>query len=146
MSRAFAPSRVSKVVELWRSDLSKTNKKAASALADPAEYKNLFPDFDVSLHTESFRTNTSLKLAFSFRKRDDEDLSGIPYNTSSVKFNDDIQNVEALQNAGDAHEDLSLSHEAKIAAELNEEHMNEADAHDSVTAVTPLDPCDQDAV
>ena len=101
--------------ELWRSDLSKTNKKAASALADPAESKNLFPDFDLSLHTEShFRTNTSLKLAFSFQKRDDEDLSGIPYNTSSVKFNDDIQNVEALQNAGDAHEDFHYHMKPKL--------------------------------
>ena len=49
MARTYAPSRVSEVVAMWKADLSKVNKKAAEALADPSEYKNLFPDFDVAL-------------------------------------------------------------------------------------------------
>jgi hypothetical protein len=42
----FVCSQVSRVVKLWRESLEKVNKKkAAEALADPAEYENLFPDF-----------------------------------------------------------------------------------------------------
>jgi hypothetical protein len=52
MARTYAPSRVSQVVALWKADLARVNKKAAEALADPAEYKNLFPDFDEALRLE----------------------------------------------------------------------------------------------
>ena len=41
-------SAVSELVKLWRADLAKTNRKAAAALADPAEYPNLFEeDFEL---------------------------------------------------------------------------------------------------
>ncbi len=36
----------------WREDLNKVNAKAAESLADPAEYPNLFQDFDLSLVAE----------------------------------------------------------------------------------------------
>ena len=52
MARTYAPSKVSEVVALWKADLAKVNKKAAEALADPEEYKNLFPDFDLALRAE----------------------------------------------------------------------------------------------
>ena len=45
MARTYSPSRVSEIVQLWKSDLGKINKKAAEALADPAEFANLFPNF-----------------------------------------------------------------------------------------------------
>lgn len=35
------------MVKLWRADLSAINEKAANSLADPAEYDNLFPDFEL---------------------------------------------------------------------------------------------------
>jgi len=40
------------MVELWKEDLTKVNTKAAESLADPAEYPNLFPDFDLGLIAE----------------------------------------------------------------------------------------------
>ena len=52
MARTYAPSKVSDVVALWKADLAKVNKKAAEALADPLEFKNLFPDFDLALRAE----------------------------------------------------------------------------------------------
>jgi len=52
MARTYAPSRVSEIVQLWKSDLGKINKKAAEALADPAEFANLFPNFDEALVME----------------------------------------------------------------------------------------------
>ena len=40
------------MVQLWRKELSKINAKAAESLADPAQYGNLFPDFDLALKAE----------------------------------------------------------------------------------------------
>ena len=40
-------SAVAELVTLWRNELGQTNKKAASALADPVSYPNLFGDFDL---------------------------------------------------------------------------------------------------
>lgn len=40
------------MVALWKEDLSKTNPKAAQALADPTQYENLFPEFQQALRAE----------------------------------------------------------------------------------------------
>merc|ERR1712232_1451680 len=49
LARTYAPSHVSRVVGLWRQDLSKVNPKAAESLADPMEYENMFPDIKLAL-------------------------------------------------------------------------------------------------
>ena len=41
-----------RVVQLWREELAKTNKKAAESLADPTEYENLFPDLKEAVLAE----------------------------------------------------------------------------------------------
>lgn len=43
------------VVKVWRDDLSKINAKAAESLADPAQYPNLFPNYDLALHAEQYQ-------------------------------------------------------------------------------------------
>ncbi len=40
------------MVKLWREDLGKVNQKAAEALADPAQYANLFPNMQTALKAE----------------------------------------------------------------------------------------------
>ena len=52
MARTYAPSRVSEIIALWKDDLSKVNKKAAEALADPAGHLELFEGFDEALDAE----------------------------------------------------------------------------------------------
>lgn len=54
MARSYAPSRVSGLLALWKEDLSKTNPKIAQSLADPAEYPNLFEEFEESLKAEKY--------------------------------------------------------------------------------------------
>lgn len=39
-------------MQIWRKELSKINAKAAESLADPGQYANLFPDFDLALKAE----------------------------------------------------------------------------------------------
>jgi len=143
MSRAFAPSKISRIVDLWRSDLSKTNKKAANALADPAEYKNLFPNFDSSLQVEEhFRSNTSIIPALSFGDRESNALSGIADNMSAVKLSDDKQNVDAnmMHDAEVVCEDLTQLHEAGNLTESNQKQANEMDTNHLETAATVIDP------
>lgn len=55
-ARTYLPSQTSKVVGLWRESLSKVNSKAASSLADPTEYENLFPGLG-----EAFRAEQMLR-------------------------------------------------------------------------------------
>ena len=58
------------VVQLWRKELSKINPKAAESLADPAQYKNLFPNIDLALQAEQLQAS----LATSSTYPDLEDL------------------------------------------------------------------------
>lgn len=53
-ARTYLPSQISRVVALWKDELKKTNEKAAQALADPAEYENLFAGYQDLLKTEQF--------------------------------------------------------------------------------------------
>ncbi|OEL22968.1 Coatomer subunit beta'-2 [Dichanthelium oligosanthes] len=53
MARSYLPSKVSDIVSIWKKDLQKVNSKAAESLADPAEYPNLFEDWQVALSVEA---------------------------------------------------------------------------------------------
>lgn len=53
-ARTYMPSQISRVVALWKDELKKTNEKAAQALADPAEYENLFGGYQDLLKAEQF--------------------------------------------------------------------------------------------
>ncbi|CAG8532370.1 11890_t:CDS:10 [Rhizophagus irregularis] len=58
-ARTYLPSQVPKIVKLWKESLEKQNKKkAAEALADPADYENLFPDFKHALIAEELSKKT----------------------------------------------------------------------------------------
>merc|ERR1712003_245689 len=52
LSRTYLPSKISHAVDLWRKDLRKVSDRAAAALADPADYPNLFPDLAWALKVE----------------------------------------------------------------------------------------------
>ncbi|XP_037632026.1 coatomer subunit beta'-like isoform X2 [Sebastes umbrosus] len=54
LARTYLPSHVSRVVKLWKESLSKVNKKAADALADPSQYSNLFPGLQQALLAEEY--------------------------------------------------------------------------------------------
>jgi len=54
LARTYLPSQVSRIVQLWKEDLGKTNKKAADSLADPTQYSNLFPDIQEAIKAEEY--------------------------------------------------------------------------------------------
>ncbi|XP_041851095.1 coatomer subunit beta'-like [Melanotaenia boesemani] len=58
LARTYMPSHVSRVVKLWKDNLSKVNQKAADALADPRDYSNLFPGLEQALLAEQYLKET----------------------------------------------------------------------------------------
>jgi len=64
LARTYLPSQMSRVVTLWKENLSKISPPAAEALADPSAHPSLFPDLDVALQVEQlFLQNRSTPLA-----------------------------------------------------------------------------------
>ena len=64
LARTYLPSHMSRVVALWKENLSKISPPAAEALADPSTHPALFPDLDVALQVEQlFLQNRSTPLA-----------------------------------------------------------------------------------
>eukprot|EP00045_Choanoeca_perplexa_P013710 m.156219 g.156219 ORF g.156219 m.156219 type:complete len:969 (-) comp16435_c0_seq1:82-2988(-) len=53
-ARTYVPSRVSDITQQWKALLAQSRPKVAQALADPAEYENLFPGFASSMHAEAY--------------------------------------------------------------------------------------------
>ena len=43
---------------MWRTELAKTNEKAAESIASPVEYENLFPELSQTLQAEKVRMHT----------------------------------------------------------------------------------------
>jgi len=115
MARAFCPSLVSRVVEAWRADLQKVNKKAAESLADPTQYPNLFPDFDLAGQAEA---------------RGKAKRKGLPparlYATAVERLDDDlIQKIRELQEAGEL--DAAPAEEEPEAAPQEAETADDGD-------------------
>lgn len=55
MSLSYCPSQTSDAVKLWKQSLAGISARAASLLADPSEYPNLFPGFEDSLQEEQHK-------------------------------------------------------------------------------------------
>eukprot|EP00741_Cyanophora_paradoxa_P015643 tig00020903_g15100.t1 len=74
MARTYAPSQVSRIVKLWKEDLSKINERIAASVADPATSPNLFADFTVALQAESIfkGRRENLPLASSYPEHVDD--------------------------------------------------------------------------
>lgn len=54
LSRTYLPNKISYVLELWRAEVDKVNKKVGQSLADPEKYDNLFPGFHDSIKTQQY--------------------------------------------------------------------------------------------
>lgn len=106
LARTYLPSEVSRIVKLWKDDLSQTNKKAADSLADPTQYENLFPDLQEAIKAEKFVLNERMQL------KPASDYKNIPNNLDRNIF-EEVKMAE--ENSGiigelrDATDNLALS-------------------------------------
>jgi len=92
-ARTYLPSQISRVVKLWKQDLSNTSKKAADALADPEQYANLFPDYNIALKVEAmFKQNRNMKIPASeyLSAKDDLDLDLIESFKARLQAGEDM--------------------------------------------------------
>lgn len=47
MARTYAPSKIPDILHLWKKNLGQRHRKIADSLADPTQFPNLFPDYDL---------------------------------------------------------------------------------------------------
>ncbi|XP_065890389.1 coatomer subunit beta'-like [Dysidea avara] len=62
VARTYVPSQLQRIVSLWRTELAKTNEKAAESIANPEEYENLFPELSQTLQIEKMLTQERVVL------------------------------------------------------------------------------------
>jgi coatomer subunit beta' len=79
LARTYCPSKVSEMVALWRDDLVHVSERAASALADPSEYSDLFPDLEWALRAETL-----------WKERRGETLPATEWSSQVKKMDDDM--------------------------------------------------------
>lgn len=60
-ARAYAPSKISSIVKIWKEKLSAVSEKAGQSLADPEQYENLFPGYREAIKVEQFLKEKSRK-------------------------------------------------------------------------------------
>jgi coatomer subunit beta' len=51
-ARSYCPSEISRVVKMWKDDLSKLSKVASQSLSDPLEYPQQFPELTLGIKAE----------------------------------------------------------------------------------------------
>jgi len=54
-ARSYMPSKLPQVLTMWKDHVATLSEKASKSLANPEEYKNLFPNYDQSLVEEAER-------------------------------------------------------------------------------------------
>eukprot|EP00794_Sanderia_malayensis_P015194 gene15194-16762_t len=103
-ARTYLPSQISRIVQLWKEDLSKTNKKAAESLADPTQYENLFPDLQDAIKAEKFLMKERIDLSSA------SDYKNLPNNLDRNAIEEVKLEAENLDNEiADATDNLRLS-------------------------------------
>jgi len=139
-ARTYLPSEISRIVELWREQLSKVNERAGQSLADPKDYPNLFPDYNSSLQAQvalskerskvipaadflEILPNSERKPLEEINAMDDEDLIDQPVIPSKRTEESSTQNPGPTSIT---EEDL----EAELEADLNDLKLDDIDTTD----------------
>merc|ERR550532_467738 len=59
-ARSYMPSKLPQVLMMWKDHVATFSEKASKSLANPEEYKNLFPNYDRSLLDEAERNGSAV--------------------------------------------------------------------------------------
>ena len=110
-ARTYAPSQVSHIVELWRSNLTQGSghssnelssqrlKTIAESLANPKDYSNLFPSFEDGIEVEKYLRDDY------YKKLEDHELNASDYShVKQTLFGSDgngVDFVEQYKQCGD---------------------------------------------
>ena len=133
-ARTYMPSRISDVLEIWKSDLSKINEKAAEALADPAKYSNLFPDLEWALKVEDV-----------FKERRDNLIPATSFEEAKGQLELDLIEIFKSQAQGAVVPTEETNGDAEPATESIEDAEVGTNASTEEIAVEEDPPNDHDA-
>lgn len=134
-ARTFLPSHISRAVALWREDLKQVSERAASALADPSAYPNLFPDLEWALKVEDvFKKNRGILVSASTYQtaKDDLDLDLISLMKSQqASTRSDDEKLTPTESIQDDASKLVLKHQVasdhEADAILNDDFVDDDD-------------------
>lgn len=129
MARTYLPSEVSNVVGLWRNDLKKINVKAAESLADPQEYPNLFPDWELACEEEVKQREQRSKLLPA--KEYLNYINGVDGNLVEEMEGLHVYEEAPDQNGGSVHENGGYMEEQEQEVYQDGEYVEE-DQHDVI--------------
>uniref|UniRef100_T1IL74 Uncharacterized protein n=1 Tax=Strigamia maritima TaxID=126957 RepID=T1IL74_STRMM len=125
-ARTYLPSQISRILTLWKESLGKTNKKAAEALADPAQYENLFVGLSDACKTEQYVKSRKQRIP----------ASNYPVTPTTIERNlvEEMKKKEAAGQfeyipATDDAEDDTMFHEARSGASPTTQNYGASVAH-----------------
>lgn len=117
-ARAYAPSKISSIVKIWKEKLSAVSEKAGQSLADPEQYENLFPGYREALKVEQYVREKSQKKI---------PASAFP----SLKLNTDRNPYEEMMSSDEFNE--NNQEEEKSTTKIHENSSDHADVTNRLT-------------
>ncbi|EFC35525.1 coatomer protein complex subunit beta [Naegleria gruberi] len=137
-ARTYAPSHVSRVVQLWRSELTSDNQKVnsqrlksiADSLADPIDYPNMFNNFGDSLQVEKFMNRDF------YTKLQNNELSSNQYqNIKKSLYNTDW--IEQYKQEGESQFKINYIHQEVEEVQVEEKESSTTPIDTTTTTTTP---------
>lgn len=144
-ARSYVPSRVSEIVKLWKAELAQTNARAASALADPEEYANLFPEIEAAKTAEQYakQNNAAIRPATDYTSI--KESRAIPIIERAEKGGGDVVMSDAPSGASPSPaKEETVSEENKGADDVGDEDLDLGDDDDDDVDDVDLDLEDDD--
>ncbi|XP_070562089.1 coatomer subunit beta'-like [Ptychodera flava] len=131
LARTHMPSKISEIVQLWRENLAKTNKKAADSLADPTEYENLFVGLKEGFLAEKYLKKTQKLLPASAYPHvpstyDRNVLEEMNEATASLDLNDE-EEVGVVDEKPEPEPEVPTETKEQPAIERLEENLDNKD-------------------
>ena len=146
-ARTYIPSRMNDLVQMWRDDLRKVNKKAAESLADPAEFPNLFPDLELAMQAEaaheSRRKGSRLPPASEYPRFEGSMLNEILEEMRGMSLENGDNGVAEEMAAGDENADDS---EDMAGHGVHEQEAQEEDEQEGAVEEEPTAVAEEEAV
>ncbi|XP_073394902.1 coatomer subunit beta'-1 isoform X1 [Physcomitrium patens] len=140
MARTYLPSEVSNVVSLWRNDLKKINQRAAESLADPQDYPNLFPDWELACDAEVKNKEQSANFlpASQYLSYINGELSDLTGEVEDLHLNKDssMENGHYVEESGGlvGNQEQEVFHDSEYLKEYQHEDLNVDDGAGFVKA------------
>jgi len=122
-ARSYMPSKLTEVIAMWKEQVSTLSEKASKSLANPEEYKNLFPNYDQSVLDEAERDGLAVNASQS--------SAPVAPPDGNHERRDKANDEEAMLGASFGDKDMpSAELDGDLADELNDLKLDNIDTTD----------------